>query len=65
LGSRDPVSPIARVSGMHIHIGGINNTWSAGCQTLPPDEHARFFATLKKWNPQQKDFFYVFVDAPG
>jgi len=50
---------------MHIHIGGINNTWSAGCQTLPPDEHARFFATLKKWNPQQKDFFYVFVDAPG
>ena len=32
--------------GMHIHIGGGNNTWSAGCLTLEPSEHQRFFDTL-------------------
>jgi LysM repeat protein len=32
--------------GMHIHIGGQNNTYSAGCFTLPPGEHGRFFDTL-------------------
>lgn len=32
--------------GMHIHIGGSSNTFSAGCLTLPPDQHAAFFDTL-------------------
>jgi LysM repeat protein len=32
--------------GMHIHIGGQNNTYSAGCFTLQPGEHGRFFDTL-------------------
>lgn len=32
--------------GMHIHIGGEHNTYSAGCLTLPPAEHARFFEAL-------------------
>jgi hypothetical protein len=32
--------------GMHIHIGGEHNTYSAGCLTLPPAEHARFFDAL-------------------
>jgi LysM repeat protein len=32
--------------GMHIHIGGQNNTYSAGCLTLPPEEHARLFEAL-------------------
>jgi LysM repeat protein len=32
--------------GMHIHIGGASNTYSAGCLTLPPSEHERFFAQL-------------------
>lgn len=32
--------------GMHIHIGGQENTYSAGCLTLPPDEHARLFEAL-------------------
>jgi LysM repeat protein len=36
--------------GMHIHIGGQNNTYSAGCFTLPPAEHARFFATIGAQN---------------
>lgn len=62
---RDPVSSVARAGGMHIHVGGVSNTWSSGCQTLPPDEHARFFGTLRRWNPQQKEFLYVIVDAPG
>lgn len=32
--------------GMHIHVGGQNNTYSAGCLTLPPAEHARLFEAL-------------------
>jgi LysM repeat protein len=32
--------------GMHIHIGGSNNTYSAGCLTLAPSEHSRFFSTV-------------------
>lgn len=32
--------------GMHIHIGGANNTWSAGCLSLEPSEHNRLFSTL-------------------
>lgn len=36
-----------------------DNTWSAGCQTLPPTDHALFFKTL---NAKQKDFNYVLVD---
>jgi LysM repeat protein len=32
--------------GMHIHIGGQNNTYSAGCLTLAPAEHARLFEAL-------------------
>lgn len=32
--------------GMYVHIGGSNNTYSAGCFTLPPDQHAKFFGTL-------------------
>ena len=43
--------------GILIHKGGPDNTWSAGCQTLPPIEHARFFRTLKK----QSNYYYVLV----
>ncbi len=32
--------------GMHIHVGGRNNTYSAGCLTLDPAEHARLFNAL-------------------
>jgi LysM repeat protein len=32
--------------GMHIHIGENNRTGSAGCFTLAPSEHGRFFDTL-------------------
>jgi hypothetical protein len=45
--------------GMHIHRGGKNNTWSAGCQTLPPAEHTKFFQTLKK----QDVYYYVLVNV--
>lgn len=45
--------------GMYIHRGG-NNTWSAGCQTLPPAQHTKFFKTLRK---KQKDFTYVLVNV--
>ena len=61
--AKDPVSAIAGAGGMHIHIGGVANTWSAGCQTLPKPEHARFFDLLHQWAPQQKDFYYVLVDG--
>jgi hypothetical protein len=44
--------------GVYIHRGGNNNTWSAGCQTLPPDEHKRLFANLSS---KQKDYYYVLV----
>jgi hypothetical protein len=63
LTARDPSSMVPAAGGMHIHIGGAANTWSAGCQTLPPGEHARFFATLRKWAPRQQNFLYVLVDA--
>lgn len=63
--SRDCVTPTAGASGMHIHVGGRTNTWSEGCQTLPPDEHHRFFATLERLAPNQQHFHYVLVDAPG
>ncbi|MCC5866808.1 MAG: LysM peptidoglycan-binding domain-containing protein [Wenzhouxiangella sp.] len=36
--------------GMHVHIGGTNNTFSAGCLTLPPEQHAAFFDTLAGQN---------------
>jgi N-acetylmuramidase/LysM domain len=36
--------------GMHIHIGGQNNTYSAGCLTLAPAEHARLFEALGSQN---------------
>ena len=36
--------------GMHIHVGGQNNTGSAGCLTLPPAEHARLFEALGNQN---------------
>jgi LysM repeat protein len=36
--------------GMHTHIGNSNRTGSAGCLTLPPSEHARFFDTLGSQN---------------
>jgi LysM repeat protein len=42
----DGVSTAKSDYGMHIHIGGQNNTYSAGCFTLAPGEHGRFFDTL-------------------
>jgi LysM repeat protein len=36
--------------GMHIHIGGQSNTYSAGCLTLAPAEHARLFEALAGQN---------------
>ncbi len=41
-----------------IHYGGEKNTWSAGCQTLPPAEHKRFFHALKRPQPH---YYYVLV----
>jgi len=44
---------------MYIHRGGKDNTWSAGCQTLPPEEHKKFFKQLDK---KQKEYYYVLVN---
>jgi hypothetical protein len=41
----------------YFHIGSRNRTGSAGCQTLPPHEHARFFHALKR----QHLYYYVLV----
>jgi hypothetical protein len=45
---------------MYIHKGGKSNTWSAGCQTLPPEEHKKFFKGLDK---KQKEYYYVLVNV--
>lgn len=44
---------------MLIHQGGANNTWSAGCQTIPKADFNDFVAALGG----QKGFSYVLVDA--
>lgn len=46
---------------MYIHKGGSTNSWSAGCQTLPPAGHTKFFAMLKK-KPKQAEYNYVLVE---
>ena len=38
--------------------GGVGNTGSAGCQTIPRDDYDRFFRQLKR---TQKSFYYVLV----
>lgn len=45
---------------MYIHKGGKENTWSAGCQTLPPQEHKNFFKELDK---KQNEYYYVLVNV--
>ncbi len=48
---------------INIHRGGKNTTSSAGCQTVPPDQWAAFYATmmdqLKRAN--QKAFRYILI----
>lgn len=44
---------------MLIHQGGANNSWSAGCQTLPGSDFNAFVGALGG----QKAFSYVLVDA--
>lgn len=44
---------------MYIHRGGKDNTWSAGCQTLPPTDHSSFFKTIHK---KQTEYYYVLVN---
>jgi lysozyme len=31
---------------INIHRGGVNNTYSEGCQTLPPDQYSAFIALV-------------------
>ena len=40
-----------------IHKGGLDNTWSAACQTIPKDEFGSFWKALDK----QNEFEYVLV----
>lgn len=44
---------------MLIHQGGSNNTWSAGCQTLPKSEFNALLSTLGG----QQSFSYLLVNA--
>lgn len=41
-----------------IHTGGASNSWSAGCQTMPPQEYAAFLDALGG----QRSFSYVLVN---
>lgn len=41
-----------------IHPGGIQNTWSGGCQTIPKPEFQRFLGVIKR---KQNSYFYVLV----
>lgn len=43
---------------MHIHRGGNDNTWSAGCQTIPKSRYDAFLAALGG----QKAFSYILID---
>lgn len=44
--------------GMHIHTGANDNTWSAGCQTLPTADYTAFFNCLQK----QTEYYYVLFE---
>ncbi|MFC4291479.1 LysM peptidoglycan-binding domain-containing protein [Sphingorhabdus arenilitoris] len=44
---------------MLIHQGDNNNTWSAGCQTIPKSQYNSFLATLGS----QDSFSYVLINA--
>jgi hypothetical protein len=47
---------------MHIHQGGKNDTWSAGCQTLPPLTWKKFERDILDGNKAgQLEFTYVLV----
>ncbi len=41
-----------------IHPGGLQNTWSGGCQTIPKPEFQRFLGVIKR---KQNNYFYVLV----
>lgn len=64
LDGSDPVVRTQGAAGMHIHLGGASNTWSMGCQTLPPEQHRAFFAALNGQAADQRHFSYVLLDAP-
>ena len=63
---RDQVGPDTGWFGINIHRGGVNNTSSAGCQTLPPNQWDAFknlvYTELDRAN--QKEFWYVLIDGP-
>ncbi|MBX3485515.1 LysM peptidoglycan-binding domain-containing protein [Phenylobacterium sp.] len=63
ISAMEPQTRVKGAAAMHIHVGGRNITGSMGCQTLPPDEHARFFQALEAVADQQR-FRYVLLDAP-
>lgn len=43
---------------MYVHRGGNDNTWSAGCQTIPKSRYDAFLAALG----DQKTFSYILID---
>ena len=59
LSDADRIDPKGVGRTMYIHRGGMNNTGSAGCQTIRKDYYPAFLSALGK-DPR---FFYVLVDC--
>lgn len=59
LADANRIDPIGVQRTMYIHRGGMNNTGSAGCQTVRKDYYPSFLSALGK-DPR---FFYVLVNA--
>jgi murein DD-endopeptidase MepM/ murein hydrolase activator NlpD len=53
------IDPKNAVRSMYIHRGGEEETWSAGCQTIPTSRYSAFLAALG----EQTALSYILIDA--
>lgn len=54
----DRIDPSGAGRSMHVHRGGDDNTWSAGCQTIPKSRYDAFLRSLG----DQRAFCYILID---
>lgn len=58
-GRGDTLDPTGALDSILFHQGGVNDTGSAGCQTMPPDVYNRFLEIMGS----QRSFNYTLVDV--